>query len=320
MTRRGRHFRVGLLVLGAAALFAGMILFTLGASVHRQKLIYYIRFDENVKGMVKGSKVNFQGVPAGAVTDIRFADGQSLVEIEVGADQCVVQDATRARLDRLLVTGQVTIELEGYHRGQPRQPSGSVIPPTQNPIGELTKSLPSVVDSVPVVLRQFEELLVRLNHLLDTENSDRIASILTNVDLASARLPAMLDSLQATSMQLGADVPRLRQAAEATLAQISASAAQAESLLASDDAKRTLRGLADAAGQLGALQRDSQALLGEARSLLAGSRGPWLDALGGLRETMRDVRALARVLQLAPSSLIYGRQAGEPAAPPAGGQ
>lgn len=320
MQRRGRHFRVGLLVLGAGALFLAMIVFTLGASVQRQKLTYYIRFDENVKGMVVGSKVNFQGVPAGVVTDIRFADGQSLVEIEVGADQCVVQPVTRARLDRLLVTGQVTIELEGYERDKPRQPSGSMIEPAQNPMGELAKSLPNMLDSVPVVLRQLDALLGKLNGLFDVRNTEHVAAVLANVDAATARLPALLDSLQGTAALVQSELPKMREAVDATLAEVRAGARDARGVLAGESTRQVLANLAQASSQLAGLERDAQAFLGEARSLLAGSRGAWLDALGGVRDTMRDVRALARLLQLAPSSLIYGRRSDDAAAPPPGGE
>ena len=54
--QRNRHFRVGVMVVGAAVLFAGMLAFTVGSSLHRHTEHYCIRFDDNVKGMVVGSK------------------------------------------------------------------------------------------------------------------------------------------------------------------------------------------------------------------------------------------------------------------------
>jgi ABC-type transporter Mla subunit MlaD len=79
----GRRFRLGLYVLGSGALFVAMLGFILRNGLHGDRATYYILFRENVKGMVIGSRVNFQGVPIGAVHDMRFQDGQTMVELSV---------------------------------------------------------------------------------------------------------------------------------------------------------------------------------------------------------------------------------------------
>jgi phospholipid/cholesterol/gamma-HCH transport system substrate-binding protein len=315
MTRsRGRHYRVGMVVLAAAVLFCSLIAFTIGSSLHRQTLAYGIHFAENVKGMVVGSKVNFQGVPAGAVTGIRFADGHSVVAIEVGADQCVVQDVTRARLDRLLVTGQVTIELEGYEPGRARLGDGALIPPAVNPMDELTKSLPNVVDSVPAVLQEAGTLLGKLNAVLDDDNCRRLDRILVNLEVASSKLPRAIDGVAGPVERAALELTDVLKQADAALAELRTGVADARALLAGEPAKAAVAGLAESTARMSALQHEVTALVGDARSLLAGNRGAWTDALVGFRDAMRDVRGLARMLQLAPNAVLYGRQAQEPAA------
>ena len=316
--RRGRHFRVGLVVLGAAALFISLITFTIGSSLHRQTLAYVIQFAENVKGMVVGSKVNFQGVPAGAVTDIRFADGHSLVEIEVGVDQCVVQEVTRARLDRLLVTGQVTIELEGYEKGRKRLSSGAMIPPTVNPMDEFTRSLPDVVDGVPAVVREAGALLSKLNGVLDADNCKRIERTLVYIEAASSKLPRTIDALAVPMERAAYELTEVLKQTNVALTEVRAAVGDVRGLVAGDATQRLVTNLSDTSACLLAMQQDLAAFVGEARSLLSGNRSAWNDALVGFRDAMRDVRGLARMLQLAPSSVIYGRQASEPAAPPGG--
>lgn len=320
MRHRGRHFRVGLLVLGASALFVALIVFTIGSSLQRQKLTYYISFDENVKGMVVGSRVNFQGVPAGVVSDIRFVDGQSLVEIQVGADQGLVQDVTHARLDRLLVTGQVTIELEGYEHGRPRLPSGGSILTAQNPMDEFTRSLPDVVDSVPLVLREVHDLVGRLNGLLGEDNCLRVERILGNLERASARLPAAIDAVARPAERAALELTDVLKQTDATLSEVRAGVSDLRGLVTGDAAQHLVSSLGDTATRLAATQHGLDLLIGEARSVLSSNRGSIGDALAGFRDAMRDVRAFAKLLQLAPSTLLYGRQTAEPAAPPAGGE
>ena len=101
-----RRLRLGILSLIAGTAFLGLLGFVLQGALKDNRVNYYILFEENVKGMVVGSKVNFQGVPFGMVSDIRFQSGSTLVELSVDPTRAVIQDITRARLDRLLVTGQ----------------------------------------------------------------------------------------------------------------------------------------------------------------------------------------------------------------------
>ena len=76
----GRRFRLGLLTLFAGVAFFGLLGFVLQGVLGNDHVAYFILFEENVKGMVIGSKVNFQGVPIGMVQDIRFQDGRTLVD------------------------------------------------------------------------------------------------------------------------------------------------------------------------------------------------------------------------------------------------
>jgi ABC-type transporter Mla subunit MlaD len=260
--------------------------------------------------------VNFQGVPAGAVSDIRFIDGQSLVEITVGEDQGVVQDVTRARLDRLLVTGQVTVELEGYEHGRPRLPSGAQIVPVQNPMDELTRALPDAVDSVPLVLREVHLLVGKLNGLLDDDNCLRIERVLDNLERATSRLPRAIDAVALPAERAALELIDVLKQADAVLYETRSGVSDLRALVAGDAAQRLLTSLGDTATRFARTQHDLGSLVDEARSVLAGSRGSIGDAFAGFRDAMREVRALAKLLQLAPSSLLYGRQTNEPAAAP----
>ena len=143
--RNTRRFRLGLFVLGTGVMFVALLVFIMQRSFNHERATYYIMFSENVKGMVIGSKVNFQGVPIGVVKDMRFQDGNTLVELSVDPSRANIQDVTRARMDRLLVTGQVSVELEGYAAEGKSLPADSFIEPKEDPMNSLKASLPEVV-------------------------------------------------------------------------------------------------------------------------------------------------------------------------------
>jgi ABC-type transporter Mla subunit MlaD len=268
MGHSARRFRLGLFVLGTGGLFVALLAFVASSSFHSEIDAYYILFAENVKGMVVGSKVNFQGVPIGVVGDIRFKDGKTLVELRVDPARNPIQYGTTARMDRLLVTGQVTIELEGYGARGKALPPGEYIQPKEDPMHALTASIPEVVDRAADVLARLDGMLERTERLLGDDNLARVATILD--DLAGA-----------------ASTLRTETVPEATAA---------------------LRDGRVAAAQWAKLRDDVQPLLHEATALAQSLRGPSQTALASLRQALDDVRALARQLKLAPDSMLFGVQ------------
>ena len=268
MHDRGRRFRLGLFVLGSGSLFVLLCAFILQGSLAGDRASYFILFTENVKGMVVGSKVNFQGVPIGVVKDMRFQDGKTLVELRVDPSRASIQDITRARMDRLLVTGQVTVELEGYGAdGKPLAP-GAFVQPKEDPLHALTASLPEVVDRAADVLARIDSMLLRAEMLLGDENQRHVTAILENAERAT------------------------RQLADETMP-------RTNSLLA--EATASTRAV-------GSLAPDAAATLRETTALAASLRGPAQSALASFRSTLDDLRKLARQLKLAPDSLLFGVQ------------
>ena len=290
MNDHGRRFRLGALVLGTGGLFVALLVFILGNSLGHARASYFILFEENVKGMVVGSKVNFLGVPIGVVADLRFQDGKTLVELRVDPTRANVQDLTRARMDRLLVTGQVTVELEGYGSNGKSLPPGEFIQCKEDPLHSLTASLPEVVDQAASVLARLDAVLAATATVLGAQNQAHLTATLGNFERASAEL------------------------AERTLPLATALLADAR------EAVQSTKGVAtsaqDALAVLGRLEHDLQGLLRESTALTAALRGPSLTALAGLRSTLDELRGLARQWKLAPDSLLFGVQ--RPAVPAGG--
>lgn len=283
---RGRHFRVGLLAVVSAALMVATVLFLIGAGAGARQLEYQIEFHENTKGMQVGSRVNFQGVPVGAVADMRFEAGKTLVRIAVDPERCVVQDVTRARMDRLLVTGQVTVELEGWSRAGRALPDGAMIAAKESPMDRLAKTLPELMQQADHLLDQWLVSSQAMNALLSEANRRRVDAILAHAEQASATLPGEL---------------------AATLQESRAALAEARAALA----------------RTAGLERRLDLLAGEAHGALANSRAPLLEVLHALRDSLAEVQRLARHLRLAPSSVLFGTTVKDleiAPAPPGGGR
>lgn len=304
MGTRGRRFRLGLFVLGAGALFFLLLTFLLENTFSSERVTYYIMFGENVKGMVVGSKVNFQGVPVGVVCDMRFQDGKTLVELRIDPTRASLQDVTMARMDRLLVTGQVTIELEGYDESGRPLPPGSIIEPKADPLNSLRGSIPEVVARATSVLERLDELLISAEHVLGEGNRARATTILDNLASASEHLASAGEHLRSTTLP----------AADDALASVREVAGEGGEL--ARDARSAVLVMTRLEPRLVELASDAESLVREATAFTRSVRAPTQTVLATLRRTFDDVRALARQLKLAPDSLLFGVE--RPASPPGG--
>jgi len=318
MGTQGRRFRLGLFVLGAGALFFLLLVFILENTFSSERVAYYIVFDENVKGMVVGSKVNFQGVPVGVVCDLRFQDGKTLVELRIDPTRARLQNVTKARMDRLLVTGQVTIELEGYDESGIPLPPGSTIEPKADPLSSLRGSIPEVVVQATSVLSRLDKLLISAENVLGEDNQARVATILDNLVLASEHLrsntlPAVDSTLAGIQKLTGEGSELVREGGE--FVREGGELAKGGGELVRD-ARAAIAVLTRLEPQLVGLVSEVEALVREATAFTGSVRTPTQTVLATLRRTLDDVRALARQLKLAPDSLLFGIE--RPATPPGG--
>ena len=308
MKNKSLQFRVGLLVCGTLTVFVGLVLFIVGSAFDSVSARYYILFEENVKGMVVGSKVNFQGVPIGSVSDIAFRDGKTSVEITVDPRKADIQDVTRARLDRLLVTGQVTVELEGYERDARSIQPGALIEPKDDPLNSLKSSLPEIVHNLEDTLAHTDRLLLSANQLLGPENRQHVSNILANLDAATQRIPSEMTALMDDS--------------RVALAEFTKAAEAGRDLIDGPETQATLAAARQAMEKLVEVEQRLDTLAREATAMVATMRLPLQSTILAARESMTELRGLARLLRMAPASLLFGEEQAEIHMPatPAGGQ
>jgi len=314
--QRKRYFRVGLLLTVFGGVFLALVAFVIGQGLHSDRVEYHILFEENVKGMVVGSKVNYQGVPTGVVTDIRFQGGFTHVTLSLDPTKATVYDVTRARLDRLLVTGQITVELEGWSEEARPLPAGSMIEPKQDPLHSLTtKAIPNAIVQSTSVLERADRVLESIELLLSDRNRHRVGAILENLEQATETLPTEIADV------LGELHNTLNDARGALDSIDNTAFAYGELAGRAGEMTATLRAARAALEKLGALEASFTRAASEFEGLVATARGPTLGVLQSFRDSLREVQGMVRLLRLAPNSLVFGREhpSGLPVAP-GGGQ
>ncbi len=270
---------------------------------------------ENVAGLDISSPVRYRGVAVGRVSNLQVEPGGRTIEIDfelftdrlttVGANVTNLRELARAGVFERLraqvvgnpVTGDAYLFLDMPENPPPPMtlgftPSRPYIPSMPTPLAELRDRLPEVLERVESTLQVLREIVARVPDSLD--KADRF---FTNVEriVRESELPA-----------LSADS---RKFFSTTSAQIEAIASNLDGLVGNegtlskfaDDARTAI----DAA-DLPASGRATREAMDEASLAAQDLRR----SLPAIRESLGQLRELARQLQEQPESVVHGVQQG----------
>lgn len=300
MEREANYAAVGAFVLLVLVMGGLFVYWYAGSRDARDFTRYEIYFEGSVSGLTRGSTVRFLGVDVGRVIDIRV-DTRAASRVQVIADidsQAPVDDKTVAELSLQGVTGLLYIDL----LGQPgTKKLIAAVPSERYPvIPAVRSSFDLFVSSLPDVVAQAGAIATRVNLLLSDENIAAISRTVSNVDRATAGLPATLREIELLAKDLRGTAREVSQVA-ASINSFAGSAAP-EASAALQQVRRAAENLAATTTRLDQLVAESQ------RDVRSFTR----DSLPELEQLLRDSRSaavefqsLTRSLRDNPSQLIY---------------
>ncbi len=299
MENKSHAFVAGLfvLLLGLASLLAVYWLGGVKDDTHD----YVVVTKQNIGGLNPQAQVRYRGIRVGKVSDIRLdPDDYSNILITVSINEDIpLTRGTVAKLNYQGVTGLAHILL--FETGKDNEP----LPPDDDKPPRITM-IPSLLDDLGetgiATLRQARQLMTSANHVLNEANQQRLGQTLANLEAASAGMKPTLENLNGTLVQV-------------------------RKLL--DD--QNVRGLSQAAGQVGPLLADARQLLGkmqattdrldgaigDASSTGAAALMPRLNELAtDFSATSRQLNRVLRMIEDSPQGLVFGA----PALPPGPGE
>jgi phospholipid/cholesterol/gamma-HCH transport system substrate-binding protein len=256
---------------------------------------YIVATDGSVSGLVEESTVLYRGVNAGKVATISFDPKDVriiLVRINVKKGLPITH-GTYAKLRIQGLTGLAQIEL-GDSGENPEPLSTSDEHPAR------IAMRPSLVDKLSDaggnILIRAEELIARLNKLLDERGQERLQRIMANLETATGKLAGLEERMDKAFAQ----VPAL-----------------------SATARQTLKHADELALQLKELARSGQSVFNDARDLVKQGKAASQrinqatlprtnELLEELRLTSAALRNLTVQLDKDPQMLLYGPLQGEP--------
>lgn len=201
MEPRAHHVLIGLftlIVATAAVLFA---LWISKSGNDDQVKDYEVVFNEAVRGLSRGSAVQYNGIRVGEVRSLQL-DPQDLRRVKalISVQTMIpIKEDTRARLALTSITGQSVIELSG---GSPNSPTLQasedhlpVIVATPSPIAQLMSGGEELMTDISTLLNRANAILSPENATHISASLDQLEHVLTKLSTASDGIPALVEQL-----------------------------------------------------------------------------------------------------------------------------
>jgi phospholipid/cholesterol/gamma-HCH transport system substrate-binding protein len=197
METRANYLLIGACALAGILLGLGFFVWLAKFQIDRQYAYYDVLFD-NVAGLSRAAGVTFSGVAVGQVVSINLDEqgsNQVRVRIEVAADTPIHEGAT-AQLQSQGVTGVSIVSLSPGDTSKPllRDNRAGVpeIPGQRSVVQSLTEDAPDLLAESIKLVKEFQVIV-------GTENQQKVAAILANVEQASGEFEAALSDFSTIS-------------------------------------------------------------------------------------------------------------------------
>ena len=303
------EIKMGLFVISAAVILILGCLWLVGSSFFGENRVMYRILLKNSHGVHAGDRIRLAGVNVGHVQGVELQpDEEWPVRLRVAVDGNIkirVDATARFTSDTLLGTG--FLELDPGNTGSPMIPPGGDIFGTEiQDLQQAMARLDRITEEVSTLLSQTESILGEVSHdigpllhqardFLNEENAEAIGDILRmgrdTLQTTQPRIESLLDRLNSVSVQM--------ESALVELPEITKSAASM--------VEKIQQALGPDGERLAAILDSLETTLTSSADLFASLAGNDIDlggALGDLRDTASNLKALSQILKERPFSLV----------------
>ncbi len=196
MEPKPKYIVVGLFLIALTAASIGFILWMYGYRGKGEYKTYVILTEESISGIDIGSPVRYKGVNVGKVIKIEIhPKDPNVVVIFMKIKRGIpIGKDTVARIKPIGITGLSYLSLSG---GKDREPYMVMINEKSYPMIRLELSeIQRVSRSLPELLANVNQLLVRINKMFSDKNIENFSCILENLKKATSKLEELEEKLK----------------------------------------------------------------------------------------------------------------------------
>lgn len=302
MEPRAHHLLIGIFTVLMAAAAIGFALWLSKASKHPQSH-YVVEFSEAVRGLSRGSTVQYNGIQVGEVVDLGLDPADpSKIRVRILIDSITpVRADTRARLMMTGLTGRAVVELTG---GAPNSPELPRVDGQDPVIRSEPSPFSKLFDNGDLLLNNVAALAASGRDFLTPQNAQAFSTLLQNLALLSETVAGQAQSLQ----QVMADLSAISSGTQKALADASSLMSTTERVVGTQGVdtlealQRTLQAIEKTSRSVGSVIADNRQSLAQG-ALGLSELGPMLKEL---RATLAALRGIARQLDAGPANYLLG--------------
>lgn len=298
MEPRAHHVLIGVftLVVAVAAILFSLWLAKAGQDAETRD--YDIVFMEGVRGLSRGSAVQYNGLRVGEVRMLRLdSNDMQRVRARVSIQAAIpIHEDTKARLALAGITGQSVVELSG---GTPNSPLLETASGDDLPVIVASPSpLAQLLAGGEALMMQFSKLLDNANSFLSAENS-------RSLSVSLQRMEVLMEQLAKAGEGVPALVSDLSQASQqaTTLLKSTQGLMDKQGTQAMNAIQKSMQDFSRATQSLDTLLRENSAAIGRGAQGLTEIE----PTLRELRQALAGFRAITSRLEDNPAGYLLGR-------------
>lgn len=184
---RAQKLRLGIFLIVSTAIVVITLIYLVGASLMEIRDPYYVVLQGSSGGLEAGSQVRFNDIVVGRVEHVRLdPDDPAQVRIEISLEHNTpVTVDTIAVPEMANITGTKMLSMHGGTKESVRLKPGDTIKSAASDLSMITTKVVSIAD-------RLQHLIDNLNTITNTENIDKLSSVLTEAEGITKQVNAIL--------------------------------------------------------------------------------------------------------------------------------
>jgi phospholipid/cholesterol/gamma-HCH transport system substrate-binding protein len=212
---RSQKLRLGIFLIVSTAVIIITLIYLVGASLMEIRDPYYVMLQGSSGGLEAGSQVRFNDIVVGRVERVRLdPDDPSLVRLEISLDHDTpVTVDTVAVPEMANITGTKMLSMHGGTKESKRLKPGDEIRSAASDLSMITTKVVNIADRLQL-------LIDHLNVITNTENTEKLAHVITEVEGITKRVNEILESNQSNINDMVVDARTLIKRTDETMADV----------------------------------------------------------------------------------------------------
>lgn len=220
---RSQKIRLSVFLIATTVIVIATLLYLMGASLLNVRDEYSVLLQGGSGGLEVGGQVRFNDIVVGRIESVKIdKEDPSLIRIQISLEHDTpITEDTIATPELAGITGSKRLALHGGTKNSKRLTPGDIIPSENTDLGAVVTKVINIADKL-------EDLLNNLVEVTNTDNKQKVDSILTELDSISKNVNSLIATNEENINQIVVDAKNVLAKADSSMEKIESSIANVE--------------------------------------------------------------------------------------------